>query len=372
MGDGVQSSTYKYDEYISRALASSHGRQRMMLTVVRTTILKVSSEAGEIAAWGVMVGLNQLWSKLFRQLSAVIHSLGESMASNDPASIVETIVSLIACELFLFIPTWRVHAYGFAAYIKSRGGVKKLNLHGSALNAIGQAFRIVALANSSSSTRHQITALNDWTRADANAAFAHTGHPLHPCPTVLFYEMMSITNMRVSCANNVDLKDLRPEARRVAENIRAFDPDNWQEQYPCVGELYSLFGRMFQTATTLYAILSLPSSLSVEFLPPKEQNGKQSIAACRIGYRARLLQLIAEAGPIVTTKRALVWATAVLGVASFDGADEREFTRAVLIETRKEKSSRGTETVLLRVLEEFWAAGGKTWEECFYGSMSVY
>lgn len=234
--------------------------------------------------------------------------------------------------------------------------------------------RLITLSNTSSSARHQLTAIDDWTYDDIQTAFAHTGHPQHPCPTVLFHEMMAITRLRVATVNKYKADSLLPEARRIAHSIAAFDPDDWQEEYDCAGELYSAVGRVFQTAMDLYGILSLPPSLAIAFLAADEaqEPGETLLTSCRRRHRTQLVERFAGAESVVPRKRALCWAIAPLGIAAHDGPKEREFVRAYLAQILAQRPSHGGSTMLQRALEEFWASGGTTWDDCFYHSISIY
>lgn len=108
VGDSVQTSSYGKDTYILRALSSEDSRQRMVLTVLRLGIVKMSWEAGALPIWGTLPGINHVWKKLFRQLTMVIRTLGEAVANkSEPETVVESIVALIACEVSLFAPPSR-------------------------------------------------------------------------------------------------------------------------------------------------------------------------------------------------------------------------------------------------------------------------
>lgn len=247
--------------------------------------------------------------------------------------------------------------------------------------------RLVALSNSTSPAHDQIAGLNAWTREDVDLVLSHTGHPPHPCPTALFQEMITITRLRVAVYKAPQAVDaLSSAARAASRNIQAFDPDSWNERYDSTGELYSLFGKLFQAAMMLYGIVSLPSSLSSAFhqaagnnLALDEASSVSRQILCdkkadeaRLFYRDRLFRLITEARPIVPMKRALCWTSGVLGVAAYDSPAIQRTIREFLVESRVQRWSNGGGTALLEKLNEFWASGATRWDACFFEPISVY
>ncbi len=109
-----------------------------------------------------------------------------------------------------------------------------------------------------------------------------------------------------------------------------------------------------------YSSLSLPPLLAAEFLSIGTRDSSTTRATSadtgahvrekwektRKLHRAKLFALITDARPIVPLKRALVWASAILGVAAHDSLPMQNAVCEFLVESRvKHRRSGGSTPV---------------------------
>lgn len=181
------------------------------------------------------------------------------------------------------------------------------------------------------------------------------------------------------------LKEVRHEANSIARAINAFDPSNWDELWDTTGEIITQYGGAFQAAMNLYGILSLPPYLAAAFACPHDpaqehQTGTDAAQTDRLDvlapeprklYLGRLRVHFKELFDADVYKVGLMRLCGVMGAAAYDDSTVQGAARAFLVEALEKRWSEGGAARLHTKLEEFWASGRTSWDECFYEMIRV-
>ncbi len=228
------------------------------------------------------------------------------------------------------------------------------------------------MANTTSPSTDQISQLYDWTDGQCLSVFAFSFCESLPCPSSLFLAIRRITRLRIALAAGVSIHNLIPTATLIAHQVHEYSPDSWVETYTIPPpEVSALYARAFKLATILYALLSLPATLSQPFAQQVGQgqsDASQGISDARIYYRKLLWDAVVfgERGLISSPPGRMCWPLAVLGVACYDStAQEHNTITSLLAEMRGSPSIDSGPALLLDTLPRFWASGKTAWDDCF-------
>lgn len=322
--------------------------------------------------YGTLYGTSHLWNMLYECMAMSVKNLNEYIKIGmRPSYIFAQTVNMLGIEVGVSMPTWRLHADGLAALIKRYGGMENLKTMAvPAFLAVQYGFIMATACNTTSPLTNQIAGVTDWSRNEVRLAYAHTGREALPCPTDLFFEMIDITRLRTAVyTGEVSRTQLLRNARKIAQGIDGFDPESWTETYDTQGPSFTLMARLFKSAVTLYAVMSLPPRLVKPFTVPQSglaasAGGVQDISA-HAYYRDQLFQLFTEAWDRLS-RRSLGWPVAVLGVAVADSPSQREQVRAWLDYMCWIPGTDCGTLALVPLLEEFWPLGSTKWDDCFY------
>ncbi|OAA69230.1 C6 finger domain protein [Akanthomyces lecanii RCEF 1005] len=346
--------------------------------------------------YGALPAVKPVWERLFHQMALAVSNLNRFMAlEKNVYFVLHRVVDLMHTELTLSIPTWRAHAEGFGALVKTYGGIPTLfRLPKPPAMSSQLALIASAMCNSTSPADQQIKLMSNWSDEDIDTAYSHTGFHAFPCPTVLFQAISRITHLRTlvaGCTDAAVVDRLVPLAREAFAKIQHFDPAGWTEPYPTDHEFYPVVGRAFQYAVALYGILSLPAPLAAVFTYPPEAGTPQAHEAhrgdenheliytttqlystTRIRYREHLFTLFQRALPAAPSIEGLLWHAAVLGVAySNHEEEEQKIILDYVASLRFVYGADGGAIHLYDKLREFWASGKKEWDQCFYEPTNI-
>lgn len=167
---------------------------------------------------------------------------------------------------------------------------------------------------------------------------------------------------------------LNRTVRDLFNAISAFDAEEWAFTMKFkVDSPAFTFARIFQIATRLYGILSLPPSAivswSVASIYPRlpDMTVYDSVLVC---HRRELLELLyLYRGRFARTKD-LNWPLIVAGVSlAGDGSiEDRNFIVESLLATWSCPLTRCSPFLCLQKLQTFWASGKTAWDDCFDSS----
>lgn len=226
----------------------------------------------------------------------------------------------------------------------------------------------------------------NWSDDDIALSYSHTGFTALPCSTILFQAMSRINHIRnlaSACETPEAIEDLLPLTTEVFAKIQSFDPNNWQEAYSTDYPYYPLIGTIFQLAIPLFAILSLPPALAAVFTYPPidaQQLVDGDVADstpttdhedARRRYRDHLRKVFRQGVADELVHEGLMWPAAVLGASLSDEEDGREDIRNFVGNARWAPGNDGGAFCLYEKLEEFWASGRTTWDQCFYEPINI-
>ncbi|KAJ3490004.1 hypothetical protein NLG97_g5876 [Lecanicillium saksenae] len=352
-GDGPSQASYNAKAELRKGGMETHS---FIAMVTQHQIVCAANAIRVSPMYGGGPEMNHLWQLLFRHMTATVSNVnGYIKGGVRPSYIVYQICNLLGIELGLAIPTWRLHAEGLAAYIRGLGGMENMTtLHLSAYKPIQYGLIMATACNTTSPPADQIHGFSDWSRKEVRLAYSHTGRPMLPCPTALFLEIIEITRLRrLVYTGERSRTQLFRIAVKIARAVDEFAPECWTESYDTHGPKCLLSARLFKTATTLYALLSLPPRLSNLFASqPPTSNVMTSIQH----HRDKLFALFAEAWEELSRK-SLGWPSAVLGVAVVDNPEQCQQLRTWLDAMRWIPSTDGGTHNLMPLLKEFWVSG---------------
>ncbi|KAJ4159101.1 uncharacterized protein LMH87_008018 [Akanthomyces muscarius] len=422
-GDGDSAYEFSHDNNVSQLVADKDFDGDTFTMHILTHRLQCLFSSRRIAPrYGVMPELKPLWARLFNLISIVIQKLNLCIATPDvPLKALRYIRKLMYTELCFAVPSWRAHAEGFGALIKSYSyGLSEL---------LSPQFRIVqypllvaSMCNTTSPPNDQIEHMSNWSDDDIVIAYGHTGSHSFPCPTAVFQAMIRITYLRTLVAANKNAPEWEGVAREAYAKIQSVDPHRWGEAYPTDDDIYILAARVYQASVALYAILALPSRLAAVFTFPlrgeehmattadasiaKTSSGtsdghdqstisdgvdveglqhkqrdklglvhaaleEDSSQTARVRYRSRLFRLFRQATLELPESGGLMWPSAVLGVALQDHKEEQAILLDHIGYLRGWPESENGATCLYDKLVMFWGSGKKHWDQCFYEPTSV-
>lgn len=217
---------------------------------------------------------------------------------------------------------------------------------------------------------------SDWSEHDIRTVYSTTMYSEVPCPTELFLNIMEISRLRALVATlTPPYSDaIWPAISNVFNKIDSFVPENWTEPYnvPDKPEM-TLIARIYKSATTLYAVLSLPPPPIISRTHgPSQAASEASYKRSKIAARERLFQETVEAMATLKPNLSLCWPLAVLGASLIDGeSPERTFVEKSLRTISRTPQVYYGPTMSLVKLLAFWKSGKTGWDECFDEPCSV-
>lgn len=181
-----------------------------------------------------------------------------------------------------------------------------------------------------------------------------------PCPTILFMEMHSISQLRTKAISGASPTDvILPAAKAILNRISAFSPNTWTETYslPDVPEV-PLLAHIFKLAVGLYLLVTLPDHVGNSLFV--------SADSARVTHRNKLLDRIKTAWRLRGCISGLIWPLAVVGFALRDGSDaDQALVCSYLVKFTEDPSGTRGAVVTRERLMAFWASGKTAWEDCW-------
>ncbi|KAL0932727.1 C6 zinc finger domain protein [Colletotrichum truncatum] len=257
---------------------------------------------------------------------------------------------------------WRHHLNGLAGLMAMRGGFEVMFRTTPYLHPLLLFPKIVeVMANTTSPAHDQVGPTTSYKNIDMISELFQLGYyPLLPCPVELFADIIRINRLRFLIATNSwseDLGSVQSAAENLVESIIEFSPEIWVESKTDSKEMFLLMGRVYQSATALYAI----SSLQCLGALPLSAGWK----AVRTIHYGRLFALLDQAANEPMVKHCVAWPLIVAGFEAASGsAAGRAFVVKQCITSSKDLGAY-LPLAAVRVLETFWASGKRTWDECF-------
>ncbi|KAM3554906.1 hypothetical protein MY1884_005881 [Beauveria asiatica] len=315
-----------------------------------------------------MSSIAPLWNHLHSSMVCSIQEINSNLEGGAPYCKVLAllrITDLLSVELTLLGTAWRAHSSGFLAVLDNC--IKSdIFLPPSPVLKTATQFHVItaAIANTTSPACDQIKELDNFTLAQLADYYSVQMYAEMPCPSVLFLEMLRVTELRRLAMTGVSYDcAIAPIVRDVLNRIASFAPETWDETYGVPDQPeFVLMARIFKCSVALYAILSLPPPPSVSRFEVLE-----SWAKSKIELRRELMQLMREALGFLRSKAALCWPVAVAGVAVADGSDE---DRELVLSTFQDSQGEPMECFYVpkhyvEKLRGFWASGKRGWEDCW-------
>lgn len=187
------------------------------------------------------------------------------------------------------------------------------------------------------------------------------GHPSLPCPTVLFGEIMAITQLRVDVHSGTwSASAIASAINIIMSRIEAFDPNKWTDEgydLPDIQEV-PLMANIYKLTVSLYGVMGLRPWLS------GSRNRK-------VKTREDLMQFLRTAWELPNCRTALNWPLAVVGCALADGSSaDRTFVHDCIDEAWKDPLT--CQPMLInRLLTKFWDSGMQEWDDCWQDPIVV-
>ncbi|OAA37971.1 C6 finger domain protein [Beauveria brongniartii RCEF 3172] len=254
--------------------------------------------------------------------------------------------NLLSFDLTLNESLWQAHVKGALAYAQLVGGPRAaLSLPGPTI-FFRQLVLQAIVSNATSPTTQQITGHLGYTDDDIKTILADEDST-RPFPVE-----------RIS--------ELRQRMQHLFRQINDFDPHAWADELDFYsGAVTPAIGRLFQLATRLYGLLSLPASMAAP-PPPLLAATSPDVASLRISQRTELLACLRDTWPALPATTNMSWPLLVAGVAAADGlAEDREFVARCLDETWRSPLGDVAPLLVLEKLRAFWKSGKRGWEDCF-------
>ncbi|KGQ05283.1 hypothetical protein BBAD15_g9442 [Beauveria bassiana D1-5] len=274
--------------------------------------------------------------------------------------------NLLSFDLTLNESLWQAHVKGALAYAQLVGGPRAaLSLPGPTI-FFRQLVLQAIVSNATSPTTHQITGHLGYTDDDIKTILADEDST-RPFPVELVVVLRHITQVRVHAASRTRrISELRQRMQHLFQQINAFDPHAWADELEFYrGAVTPAIGRLFQLATRLYGLLSLPASIAAP-QPSLLAVTSPDIASLRVSQRTELLACLRDTWPALPDTTNMSWPLLVAGVAAADGpAEDREFVARCLDRTWRNPLGDVAPLLVLEKLRAFWKSGKRGWEDCF-------
>ncbi|KAI1295301.1 fungal-specific transcription factor domain-containing protein [Xylaria venustula] len=324
----------------------------------------------------------------------VVRALNEDIAREETRSsdgtMTGVLMLMMACQQLQPSSDWRYHYRGLMQMVRLRGGIEKV-WHESPHMQTGILGMIIGevFANTTSPSDDMVMELShpknmDFLRSAWGGSCDVTSLYIGSiCPPSLFVSVIQINHLRAlaqrglspasppaSHSSTPDTSSLSsPEEdisiytdpQTLLSQILQFSPETYASANSNARTYanWHLVGRIHQSATALYCILSLQSAL---LLPnPPTATLQQTVHT----HYERLLLDLKEGHKQSNFKNCFFWPLVVAGVAAVRGT---AFERAFVADTLRENVAHmGCAMPILarRVLEAFWSSGKTGWDECF-------
>lgn len=225
------------------------------------------------------------------------------------------------------------------------------------------------LSNTFSSCDAQFREITDFTDKELTDLYHFTLYNECPCPSLLWVQILKITKLRRSVASGAGSLEVRQEIEYIFDEISAFNPAQWQEQYTIpTGSTASLMASIYKAAVSIYccASVSVPAAgQDIEDQPPTTWSS--SIIARQ---RRFLLDQLNEAFIDQRMRRAIVWPLAVAGYAASKGSyADRALVTQLLTDMRLEVGP-GPAKLRQRLQSFYLYPGGGRWDDCWRGAFT--
>ncbi|KAI1489870.1 fungal-specific transcription factor domain-containing protein [Biscogniauxia mediterranea] len=350
----------------------------------------------------VSAALSVLWHWNGRAIRALNELISRERVRVGDAIIAGTLL-IMACDLQQNMDSqWRHHFDGLTRMIELRGGLLAYWKEAPHMRASVAGLVITeAFANSTTPYNDQFTRLTRASQLDAVARVLGDGvFPAYIgtlCPPELLLLIIRINHLRAtaatarttisSCSSSQE-EERNNNSERATEllsAVLAFSPERSAARAGLLcPEDWILFGRIYQSATALYCVLSLravgffspffpstspfpsPFSSTSSLHPPA--NASSPSAAIEAAHYDRLLpdlKRALDAKP--QNKSPLVWPLAVAGARARGGtAFERVFVEDALRDVGRHVGS-VVPFAAAAALRRFWdgAGGGEGWDDCW-------
>lgn len=218
------------------------------------------------------------------------------------------------------------------------------------------------MCNTACPASDQIAEFNELRDEDVLRVYSHMYVRCLPCPSIIFLLVRWITQLRAAAMTAKSTSSV-PLSESLARRLHRFSPEDWVESYTIpAGPKTRTFARAFKAATILYALMSLPDTLSQPFRNVETTDAQASF----LYYRRQLQEALNKAKSIPLAMYGMCWPTAVLGVAVHDGtAEEQTAVLDMLGQIQASFGAGAGAATLQHRLPEFWASGKNGWEDCF-------
>ncbi|KAI1340712.1 hypothetical protein F5Y15DRAFT_379726 [Xylariaceae sp. FL0016] len=284
---------------------------------------------------------------------------------------------------------WRYHYSGLMKMISLRGGLAHLVERSpwQKFGMMGLVF-IEVFANTTTPHDDQLTNLSGpgmlETLIELYDQVRVKVYICSICPTQLLFDIIRINHLRAASSQRIidDSASHEESSGEVAQNllssILAFSPEGLADQHstiPSTRKYWLLVGRIFQSATVLYCILSLqflsllPSSSRASlhqdrFLASPNTRTARQLEALEQSHYDRLLTDLKEGLVVREFRGCLMWPLVVAGMRAGRGS---HFERAFVEDELMNNSKMGSMLPLFAtsVLQRFWKSGKRGWEDCW-------
>lgn len=229
------------------------------------------------------------------------------------------------------------------------------------------------MSNTTSPATRQITGHLSYSDDDIETVLSDE-ESSRPFPVDLVVIARHITEVRVHTTfQTMKTSAMQHRMQHLFHKINIFDPSLWAEELEFYsGDITPAIGQIFQIATRLYGILSLPVSIIAPPLVatcPSVASTTSLGSVCdglRISQRSELLERLRHAWPSIPDTDNLAWPLLVAGVALVDGpVEDQEFVARCLDEMWRDPLGDIAPLLGLEKLRRFWRSGNRGWEDCF-------
>ncbi|KAI0973544.1 fungal-specific transcription factor domain-containing protein [Xylaria arbuscula] len=325
----------------------------------------------------------------------VVRALNEDIAQEEKRSsdgtMTGVLMLMMACQQLQPSSAWRYHYRGLMQMVRLRGGIEKVwhespHMQSGILSMIiGEVF-----ANTTSPSDDMVMELSHPKNMDfLRSAWGGSGDVTSLyigsiCPPALFASVIQINHLRAlahrglspsstpashspnpnpssvsSSSSPEEDISIYADPQTILSQILHFSPETYASGNSNARTYanWHLVGRIHQSATSLYCILSLQSALLLPNTPTLQQTTHT--------HYERLLLDLKEGYKQSNFKNCFFWPLVVAGVAAVRGT---AFERAFIADTLRENVAHmGCAMPILarRVLGAFWSSGKSGWDGCF-------
>ncbi|KAJ3496537.1 hypothetical protein NLG97_g2587 [Lecanicillium saksenae] len=368
---------FKDDDYISAAFTCN---------IITYQIAKVYVSRGEVARPGHDPNLNSLWKSYYHYVLELLRILNMCIRDEGPYGgrrrVFYCVFRLFTCDSNFLLPSWQAHLKGYFAYVEHMGGVKTvLSFPTSPIYTFLYILTHAAMANTTSPPGRQIREFDHYSDEEMQKIYDYRFMAGFSCPFDIFASIIHISRLRVQVHyEKLPGPVLDAAVQQILKKIRTFDAENWVKEKGLDEENIAQLGRIYQTATLLHGILTLPRPAVVAWVlsdsttgHPKVSNPGSIYKNTLDIYKKQLFALIREVWPKLINQSGIRWPLIVAGVAVAKGGPEveRSFVEGALLAIWASPLEGGVTGQFLGCLRDFWASGKTEWDDCFKEPMLV-